>query len=413
MSDSEQLGLRVPAHHNQHLFADHYLDEVLRRRAEWQTVAGNAKPAMDEIAHVFERFEPSDNERQTEENLVMPVLRLLGHTFEVQAGLRTAEGTKTPDYVFYTDADAVSAHKKRVLTDALPQEGGIAIGDAKYWDRPLDIAVKQKSGDALSNKNPSYQIWFYMLHSGVTWGILTNGKQWRLYHKDTAHKLDHFYEVDLEELVRSGDVTRFLYFYAFFRREAFDDGPLSLEQMLRGSLDYARSIENSLRGQVYEALRHIAQGFLDYPPNNLKATPEALAEIYDNSLILLYRLIFILYAEARELLPLRESALYRDMYSLHAIKRAVANDLDYGHKLLPTSARLWPQLRELFQYINQGSDDLSVATFNGGLFDPIKHEFLEKHTVGDARLQQAIDKLARVNRAFVDYRDLSVRHMGT
>ena len=85
----------------------------------------------------------------------------------------------------------------------------------------LDIAVRTKGADALSNKNPAYQIYFYMLHSGVEWGILTNGKLWRLYHRDSAHKLDVYYEVDLEELVRrstslttgTGDVQRFLYFY--------------------------------------------------------------------------------------------------------------------------------------------------------------------------------------------------------
>ncbi len=54
-----------------------------------------------------------------------------------------------------------------------------------------------------------------------------------------------------------------------------------------------------------------------------------------------------------------------------------------------------------------------MATFNGGLFDPESHPFLTTHAVGDFHLQIAIDKLARVNGEFVDYRDLSVRHLGT
>ena len=56
---------------------------------------------------------------------------------------------------------------------------------------------------------------------------------------------------------------------------------------------------------------------------------------------------------------------------------------------------------------------LCIATFNGGLFDPQKHPFLERYVVGDHHLQQAIDKLARINGEFIDYRDLAVRHMGT
>ena len=66
-----------------------------------------------------------------------------------------------------------------------------------------------------------------MQHAGMEWGILTNCRLWRLYHKDTAHKLDHFYEVDLHELATGGDAGRFLYFYAFFHRSAFEEHPLA------------------------------------------------------------------------------------------------------------------------------------------------------------------------------------------
>ncbi|MHB9131551.1 MAG: Eco57I restriction-modification methylase domain-containing protein [Armatimonadota bacterium] len=408
MPDS-QLSLHLPAHQNRQLFSDHYLNEILPTQAGWRALTAQAATALAEITGIFNRFVPSENERQTEDNLVCPVLHALGHTFEVQAPLKTPDGTKVPDYVFYRDDAALAAHKNLVLTDAVATDGAFAVGDAKYWNRPLDIAVRTKGADALSNKNPAFQIYFYMLHSGVEWGILTNGRLWRLYHRDSAHKLDVCYEVDLEELVRSGDVQRFMYFYAFFRRAAFEPGPLCLADLLRASVEYAHGVGATLKSQVYDALRHLAQGFLDYPGNGLQPAPEVLKETYDNSLILLYRLIFILYAEARELLPVRESELYRETYSLLAIKQAVAR----GRHLLPTSARLWPQLTELFGFINKGEPPLHIATFNGGLFDPVKHPFLEQYAVGDAHLQQAIDMLARVNGEFIDYRDLTVRHMGT
>jgi hypothetical protein len=408
MPDS-QLSLHLPAHQNRQLFSDHYLNEILPTQAGWRALAAPAATALADITGIFDRFVPSENERQTEDNLVCPVLHALGHTFEVQAPLKTSDGTKVPDYVFYRDDAALAAHKNQVLTEAVAGDGAFAVGDAKYWNRPLDIAVRTKGADALSNKNPSFQIYFYMLHSGVEWGILTNGRLWRLYHRDSAHKLDVYYEVDLEELVRSGDVQRFLYFYAFFRRAAFEPGPLCLADLLRASVEYAHGVGNTLKSQVYDALRHLAQGFLDYPGNSLQPTPEVLKETYDNSLILLYRLIFILYAEARELLPVRESELYRDTYSLLAIKRAVAR----GQHLLPDSDQLWPRLKYLFNAINKGYPPLHIATFNGGLFDPNKHPFLERYAVGDAHLQQAIDMLARVNGEFIDYRDLTVRHMGT
>jgi hypothetical protein len=123
----------------------------------------------------------------------------------------------------------------------------------------------------------------------------------------------------------------------------------------------------------------------------------------------LYRLLFVLYAESRDLLPVHESEMYRDTYGLHAIKHDVAR----GRPLSPESATLWPRLRELFRIINKGRAPLKVATFNGGLFDPARHPFLERKTVGDGHLQQAVDKLARIDGQFVDYRDLAERHLGT
>ncbi len=398
----------VQPHRNHGLFSDHYLNVTLPTRQQWRELIYEARPVMEAVASVLASFHPSDNEAQTERDLVRPVLEILGHTVEVQSPLATPSGTKRPDYVFYRDTASLNANKNRPLTDELLQAKSFAVGDAKYWERPLDVSLK-KGGDTFTNRNPSFQISFYMQHAGTEWGILTNGRLWRLYHKDTAHKLDRFYEVDLHALVTAGHVEGFLYFYAFFHRSAFEDHPLSVRAMLQESEDYARSVGNSLKTQVYEALRHVAQGFLDYPQNALEPASETLREIYDNSLIVLYRLLFILYAESRDLLPVHESEMYRDTYSLHAIKHDVAR----RRRLLPTSATMWPKLRELFGIINEGSPPLRVATFNGGLFDPARHPFLERYTVGDGHLQEAIDKLSRVEEQFVDYRDLAERHLGT
>jgi hypothetical protein len=400
-------------HRNQQLFSDYYLNVILPQRPDWQMLADAAAPVLAELLTLWQSFTPSSNEAQTENELIRPVLLALGHSFEVQPALVTPDGTKRPDYVFYRDAAALTANKGRTLDDTLPQGGGLAVGDAKYWDRPLDLASKGSGGDFFSNKNPSYQIAFYIQYSGVEWGLLTNGRRWRLYHRDTAHKFDRFYEVDLPMLLEAQNPESFLYFYAFFRRAAFDDHPLGVAALLRASRDYARGVSDSLKRQVYDALRHLAQGFLDYAPNGLTPDPPTLATIYNHALIVLYRLLFVFYAEARELLPVRASQLYRDEYSLYAISRDVERKLRLGTHLLPTSATIWPRLLTLFNIINQGSPPLKVATFNGGLFDPQRYPFLEQQQVGDAHLLAALDRLARVDGQFIDYRDLAERHLGT
>lgn len=209
-------------HNNQQLFSDHYLDALLPLSPDWQALAAAAAPARAEIARLLDAFTPSKSEAEVEQQLVRPILTLLGHTFAVQPALRTPDGTKRPDYLLYQDAAARDANANQTLTETLLAPGGLAVADAKYWDRPLDIALKG-AGDPFTNKHPGFQIAFYIQHSGLAWGLLTNGRLWRLYGRDTAHKLDRFYEVDLP-----------------------------------ASRDYARGVGDTLKTQVYDALRHLA-----------------------------------------------------------------------------------------------------------------------------------------------------------
>ncbi|WP_129629880.1 Eco57I restriction-modification methylase domain-containing protein [Candidatus Oscillochloris fontis] len=417
---ASQLPLALVQHHaNRQLFADRYLNETLPRRDAWRDLIAEATPVLAQVRAILAAFTPSSNESQTEREVVRPVLELLGHTFEVQASLRTPKGTKKPDYLFYTDQAALLANKNRVVM-AEDLGAAFAVGDAKYWERRLDVSSQGEHDEI--NRVPSDQMAFYMRHTRVAWGILTNGRCWRLYHHESVERQDRFYEVDLKDLAEANDPEAFLYFYAFFRRAAFAPAlpeTLTLAAMLRESVDYARGLSESLKLQVFDALRHIAQGLLDYPRNRLEPTAEHLAQIYAHSLIVLYRLLFILYAEARELLPLRESLAYREQYSLYALVREVVRRLNSGMTLLADTGQTWARLNDLFTIINLGSPPLKVATFNGGLFDPQRHAFLDRYTVGDAQLQRALEKLARVLNPqtglheFIDYRDLAERHLGT
>lgn len=401
----------VQAHRNQQLFADHVLNSVLPQRADWRALAGEAEQALERIAPLVNAFR-GGAEAETEYALVRPVLEALGHTLAVQRSLKTAYGVKRPDYLLCRDAAARAGLPDEALDDAMVRGRAVAVADAKAWDRSLDTALRAAAGDSLS-AHPAVQIAFYIQHSGLAWGILTNGRLWRLYHANSAHKLERYYEVDLPALIERGDRAAFLYFYAFFRRAAFDDGPLALTPLLDESARYARGVGEQLKRQVYGALRHVAQGFLDYPANGLHPDPATLKLIFDHGLILLYRLLFVLYAEARGLLPLRESLDYREEYSLAARARDIARRSAGGARLLPTTARVWQRLKDLFHIIDAGSPPLQVATFNGGLFDARRHPFLDRYAVDDAHLQEAIDLLARVDGAFVDYRDLAERHLGT
>lgn len=258
-------------HRNQRLFSDYFLDTIMaseswQKSTAWQALAEEAALVMALLQDRYARFAPSAssaNEAQTESDWIRPVLEALGQTFEVQARLHMPGPTSAqhPDYVFFASEEHLLAARGHELDDRAIQQGALAVGDAKQWDVPLD-QMRKGASDSFSNKNPSFQIFFYMLHSKLPWGILTNGRKWRLYHESSAYKLEVYYEVDLPELLASADVERFLYFYAFFRRAAFTPGhPLALQEMLAASTRSAQKIREDLREQVYDTLKYVAQSF--------------------------------------------------------------------------------------------------------------------------------------------------------
>ena len=365
------------------------------------------------------------NESQTEADWIRPVLDALGHRYTAQVPLVTPQGSKVPDYILCSDEATRTAiqtlHRPAAEADLA---AALAVADAKAWNRPLD-----RSGPADGSKtlhaNPALQIDFYIRHSGLAWGVLTNGRLWQLYHKDSSKKLDVYYEVDLPALIEAGDAEAFKYFWLFFRREAFlpdsaaHGAPAWLDLVLAESLAYQQGISAGLKEQVYEALAALAQGFLDFPGNGLTPDEPTLRAIHDNSLIVLYRLLFILYAEDRDLLPVLENSTYRDSYSLQALKRRIAQEIDSGKPAAPSMSSLWQRLAELWRVIDGGDPYLGVPAYDGGLFKPANHPFLEQHRVGDLHLRKAIDLLARTRdpktgtREVVDYRDLEIRHLGS
>ncbi|HVC80746.1 MAG TPA: hypothetical protein VNL35_09655, partial [Chloroflexota bacterium] len=168
--------LRGAPHQNHGLFSDHYLNETLPNRLDWQQLSTSAEvtQCLTDLRKLLAKYVPTSNEAQTEEGLIKPVLEALGHAFEVQPSLDTPGIRTTPDYVFYVDEAARNSNKNIKLTEAALAGRAYAVGDAKYWDRKLDVSVKG-GGDLKTNANPSWQIDFYIRYSGLSWGILTNG----------------------------------------------------------------------------------------------------------------------------------------------------------------------------------------------------------------------------------------------
>lgn len=282
----------------------------------------------------------------------------------------------------------------------------MAVCDAKRFDRPLDKRGKE---GALS-EDPVAQIIHYIAITRTRWGVLTNGRLWRLYAAEGDMVEGACLEVDLVALLEAGDVEAFRYFALLFDAAAFApdaDGRSLLDRVLAGSRAQSVAVGERLRQQVFSAVPLIAEGLLGADARSA----ENLRTAFDHSLVVLYRLLFCLHAEDRGLLPL-ESVHYRS-YSLRKQRVEVARDRDAGRVFSSRSDDLYNDLRALFRIVDRGDPALGVNEYDGGLFAAGAHPWLQGRSVPDHWMSLALDLLFRVGGEQVDYRDLSVRHLGT
>ncbi len=405
---------------NRSLFSNHYLKTQIPKTPEWKEDE-KAQIVFNEIGKHYQQNQKAlaaYKESQLEDNFIKPVLKALGHFYGIQG--KVADNARVPDYAFFSADDSRDEAYQLQGTQDFYQKA-IAVGDAKAWNVSLDKS--QLSGKGMWDKqNPSYQIDTYLRDTPPVWGLLTNGKLWRLYHESTSNKLDVYYEVDLESLLRSGDMEAFKYFYLFFRFEAFPKfpGDSFLDRAREGSQAYAREIGEELKDNIYRAMQKLAEGFFADPTNDLTRSAEDLKAVQDNSMLLLYRILFISYAESRGLLD--TSNRYYHGMSLQEMKKEIATKIDAGDFLAPFSYAYWGKLNNLFDLINEGSESerwkiernvFYIPAYNGGLFDPAKNTFLTTKHVSDPYLSKALDLLARTEKAMVDYSSLDIKHLGS
>lgn len=411
-----QKDIFTETHVNHHLFSDHYLNDILPKLDIWQETI-EVMPAKETIRKLYLKVRNElshSNEAQLERDFIQPILKILGHYVEIQAPLYGSQLFR-PDYTFFRSEDE-QKHAKKLQGKKEYFEHAIAIGDAKSWDRPLDRRIQKRKGIE-DYSNPSVQINNYLIATSQKWGILTNGRLWRLYNKDTSFSLDRFYQVDLVKLIEQDDIEAFKYFYLLFRREAFesyDIQPSFLDFVYNESETYKVELEKDVKNRIYESLRILANGFLKFPKNNLDPMKDKQA-IHDNCLILLYRMLFIFYAEARQLMP--NHSEYKSHFSFDHLKRQIHEWKKKGENISPITTEYWGKLQALFILLNDPQGMYDMPQYNGGLFNPNNYPFLEKHQIGDHVMAEAFDLIAcaktKNNFGFVDYRTLDVQHLGS
>lgn len=265
----------------------------------------------------------------------------------------------------------------------------------------------------------------YMRACGAGWGVLTDGEKWRLYRRDELAPYDTFLEVSLGAAIDARNVDALRVFHRFFTADAFvvdaDDRP-ALETYRQASIKATQEIERHLKSSMDDVLRNICLGFVRDEGSSTFSQDER-DEIFSNSVYLLYRIVFILYAESRGLLPV-SNAIYADQYSLKTLTRE-AVEHHFKRIIDPTGTDLWVRLRKLFVWVDEGhratpEEDFEITEYDGELFDSSRRPYLSEHLISNEFLAEAIYQLNCMDEPkrpgvhrWIDYRDLSVRHLGS
>lgn len=426
---------------NRGLFSDYYLTDRLRPKdagqiefPEWRE---DPKPAYQRLRGVYDQASSRFAGKKTSE-----LCQLLYEPLLKELGFKASEVTSTDSGMHFRLED--------------PDTGALLGLCLPYpWGRELDR--KDDTHDSETPEiTPTFSVVDLLANEQAPWVILTNGKLWRLYSQRAHSRATNYYEVDLDEVLgRHGfhqDIQdAFRYFWLMFRLQSFrptevvwqgKTQPLSmLDRLLLGSEDYAKQLGENLKNRVFtEVFPVLAEGFISHMRQGASGARELdddqLGTIFQGTLTLLYRLLFLLYAESRDLLPVhsreyREASLQRLKEEIKETAGAIADETfqQIKSRYDDHSYALWDRLKALFRVIDQGSEELNVPRYNGGLFQSERKDdpspeteatrFLERERIPDRYLARAIDLLARGidpkrhDLVFVDYKSLGVRQLGS
>jgi len=408
------------------LLPRYFLDTVIRDTPEWASVPDAALDALVErlrplFAGIADASDP--NEAETESTLIFPIIEAIGWSFLPQQAANSRREDR-PDALLFRDASTRDSARRHAAGTPARMRNATIVQENKAWGVRLDSA----SATTLVRTPASQMLRYLRLaeeasEGAVRWGLLTNGRLWRLYFAGAGSRAEQYLEADLEAFVDASDtrVRRDLLrsFLLFFRPQAHrpeGDAPMSfLDTALATARRYETQITTALSKRVFdtifpELVAAIAEG-------DRLALPGDAAwreQVREAALVLLYRCLFVLYAEDRRLLPVDHIG-YRD-YAFRKLRNDAARVADGTDTLNPRGTIWWSRMQTLFRAIAEGAPELGLPPYNGGLFDDKAHPLLARVVLRDDAMASLIEAVSRegpaMARHWINFRDLSVQHLG-
>ena len=213
---------------------------------------------------------------------------------------------------------------------------------------------------------------------------------------------------------------------------------LPKEKRLAALLDDSRRFQNEvsekLAEQVLHALYELLRGFQaahDASDGVVLREPfeRDPDEVYHGLLTVILRLVFLLYAEERDMLPVEDETFGRS-YSLAGLFPRLRDHAAHFPDTMDQRYGAWAQLLVLFRMVHDGATagKVQLPARHGGLFDPDRYPFLEgrpavggRHRgeriepprVPDGTVFRALEKLLVLDGERLSYRALDVEQIGS
>jgi hypothetical protein len=298
----------------------------------------------------------------------------------------------------------------------------VVVPPAEELDRPSDhLPTDGRRGSAAS----AIQDWLNASEASL-WGFCCNGFRLRLVRDNESLTRPAYIEADLRAIFQEEDFADFtaLWFLAHASRFGWPGTPLydcALERWREAGQKEGVAARDRLRDGVEAALLSFGNGFLAHPENTairekLRSHELSLPDFFGQLLRLVYRLIFLLAAEDRDLLhPPGTSAaarrLYADGYSLAALRDGAARRAawDRHHDR-------WEGLLITFMALASGEKRLGLPALDG-LFASGTLADLENAKLANRSLMEAIWRLAWLKDDSglvpVNWRDMETEELGS
>ena len=303
----------------------------------------------------------------------------------VQVFLREAFG--------FNDTNVVDGSVPLVAGDRTPI---VVVPPSELLDQRSQILSSDRSRSASSalqdHLNESSQ---------VAWGLVTNGNKLRLMRNNASMTRPAYIEVDIEQMFQNEDISSFAALWLLIHRSRFESvsrpaTECSLEVWRNAGAAEGDVARDRLADQVKDALICIGSGMLEANPNlrgKLASGEIDIREWFNELLRIVYRLIFIMVAEDRNLLHLQDAdihdiSLYSDGYSLTKLRKRCIRAFSWNQHF-----DVYEGVKVIFHSLANGEPSLGLPAL-GGLFDEDKLRITSNKRLPNHAFMKALSRLS-------------------